>query len=60
MLYLLREEFIPELIAEIVDETAWELAELEVLDDCFEHAIMSHMMDVIIDSVEFEKNRLDI
>jgi hypothetical protein len=56
---LLRDEYVPVILRELVDEGCWEIAVEDFLFKCFESAIDFHIGDVITDSVEEEKFRLE-
>lgn len=57
---LMRNQFIPIYCREIINEAAWEIAEENFLQDCLEFIIAQHINDVIIDSAEAEKDRVDL
>jgi len=56
---LLRDEYVPKILTELVDECCWEIALEDFLFQCFETAIDFHLNSVISDSVEDEKLRLE-
>lgn len=56
---LLRDEFVPIILAELVDEGCWEIALEDFLFQAFESAIDFHIGSVITESVEVEKLRLE-
>ena len=56
---ILRNQFIPVYCREIINEAGWDIAEEDFLNDCLEFVISQHIDDVIIDSAEAEKDRVD-
>ena len=60
MVNMMRNQFIPIYCREIIDDAAWDIAEEDFLNDCLELVMNQHINDVIIDSAEAEKDRVDL
>ena len=60
MANMLRNQFIPIYCREIINDAGWEIAEENFLNDCLEYVIGQHINDVIVDSAEAEKDRVDL
>lgn len=58
-IYLIRNEFVPIYCLEIINEAGWDIGEEDFFEDCLEHVIYEHIMDLIVDCVEIEKDRLN-
>ena len=57
---MFRNQFIPKYCREIINEAGWDIAEEDFLNDCLEFVMSQHINDVIIDSAEAEKDRVDL
>ena len=57
---IIRNQFIPIYCREIINEAAWEIAEERFVDENLEVIISQHINDIIIDSAEAEKDRIDL
>ncbi|CAG9312237.1 unnamed protein product [Blepharisma stoltei] len=56
---LIRNVFVPIYCEEIISEAGWELGMEQFFEDCLETVIYEHIMDLIVDCVESEKDRLN-
>lgn len=57
---IIRNQFVPIYCREVINEAAWEIAQERFLNENLEIIIGQHIDDIIIDSAEAEKDRVDL